>query len=315
MFRATTLVLLIVSTRQADDVLHHVIAPEPVEAPALEPRLLPVLVDHELGEHVGKIVDVRAADLQIMVKGSLIEVTWLVARLDPVGDYVDLDSPASFEVYIDAARIEIGNDSLAAAFRTMDGPIRKMKVDREGQSFVIDGSVTKIGVPFVVKADPRASTDGELVLDMEKVQVLGIGVQRLVKVFEDAIGDDPSLLVVRDGELFVDPFPFRGPPLVHAQFERVDVVGDRIIAEIGEKPSDMPEMQGVTLTGGVLRTGVSMLYNPTLMLRATDGGPLVVDPERFNAQLQAGFTKQGDGGRLTLHMVAPDALPSDLRPE
>lgn len=278
--------------------------------PDATPAELPVTPPLNLAEMVGQPVGLRARDLVLQVEGARIEVPYLVGRLVPVGEYVDLDVPTSFVVEINAVELRIPEQSLQHAIGGPGGesPFRELTVRTEGEVFVLEGNARMMNLPFMFRANPRITDTGKLALDLEKVRVLGVGMRGFLNTFsgrvERAVNGKPQrgMLRVEEDLMILDPFPFAGPPEVRAVFTAVEVHEGGLVARLGEAPEPTGP-SGISLDGGVLRSGSSLLFGTTVSLVARDGGPLEIDPARLGNQLEAGFTKMGDR-TITLH-VAP----------
>lgn len=299
-------------------------APGPIEsdpptesAPVTEvdvvaaPTELPVTAATDLRRSVGKSVSVRARDLVLLTAGAEIRVTYLTGTLLPVGDYVDLADPASFSVRVDALELRIPEQFFASSMRdkAKGSPLNDLEVRTEGDAFVLEGHARFLNLPFTFRADPMITDSGALGLALEKVRVLGIGLKGFLGAFdrpvENAVNERQHFLEVERDYLVIDPFPFIGPPRVKAAFTSVSVEERALVARLGEAPKPDPSLQGVRLSGGVIRSGSNMFFDTTLTLVATGGGPLTLDPERLNRQIEAGFSKQiGEKRRITLHLAS-----------
>jgi hypothetical protein len=108
-------------------------------------------------------------------------------------------------------------------------------------------------------------------------------------------------------QLVINPFPFAGPPEVHAQFTSVELRKNEIVARLGamSPAEDKAGEQGLELSGGTLRTKNLVLFGATLHLVAEKGGDLVIDPARVDAQLEGGFIKQLHDGTIEVDLAPP----------
>jgi hypothetical protein len=307
-FVPALLLLAACSKRPAADVA----APEPETPPA--PASLPLDAPGGVKADLGKPVHLEGRDLAIEPNGARLHVNYLSGELVPVGDgdLVDLETPSSFEVRVDALEVVIPEQTIEAALAIPgdDAPFRELKVRTEGESLVLDGTGGPLGLPFSFKANPRVTDDGTLVLDLEKVGVLGIGVRGFIGAFkghiERAANKHGHLIAIDKDQLRLDPFPLGGPPEVHAAFTSVEVREHGIVARLGELPkAEAGGAPGLSLTGGTLRSGGFVLFDPKLHLVAVDGGDLVINPEKMDAQIETGFIKQHQDGSLTIHVAAP----------
>jgi len=280
------------------------VSPEPAEVPVETP---PELVGH------GRPVLARARDLVLLADGAELHVPYLAARMVPAGEMVDLEDPSTFTIDVETIEVRIPEQTLGAAFgRGMSGkepPFKDLTVTTEGDTFVLKGHARTLGLPFMFRIDPTVTDAGTLALGLEQVHVLGIGVKGFLAAFEEAIEDAANksqrhLLNVEKDVLILDPFPFAGPPEVHASFRSVEVWEGSIVARLGETPDEadvLPEPE-LVLTGGVLRSDSTLLFDEVVALLPRDGGPLVIDPDRLNDQIRAGFAKLMDE-RIAIHLA------------
>nr|MBA2320941.1 hypothetical protein [Deltaproteobacteria bacterium] len=280
---------------------------------------LPLKAPGGLAEAVGKPVGLEARDLVFHAQGAEIRVSYLSGTLVPAkgGDLVDLEVPSSFEVEIDALEVRISEQSLQGGMTGGDKPpFRDLTVRMDGDSILLDGHAAMMNLPFSFRANPRVTERGALVLELEKARVLGIGVRNFIGAFqkriESAANKKGHLLDIDQDRLRINPFPFIGPPAIEAKFSSVEVHEHELVARLGELTALEEEKgePGLVLTGGAIRTGSTVLLGVTLSLRAEHGGPLQIDPERMEQQIEQGYMKQS-GRYTTLYLVAPDALKRD----
>ncbi|MES2640745.1 MAG: hypothetical protein V4850_14715 [Myxococcota bacterium] len=275
------------------------------------PADLPVKAPRALADAVGKPVAVRARDLVLLADGIEVQVTYLIGTLKPAGDYVDLEVPTSFTLQIDALEIRIPEQFLSTwrPEGTENTPFKELAVRTEGNSFVLEGHARFLNLPFTFRADPMVTETGALALQLEKVRVLGIGLRGFLAAFErpveNAVNKQQRFLDVEKDLLVIDPFPFMGPPRVKAAFTSVEVQKGALVARLGEAPEPDEYPQGLTLVGGVFRSGGSLLFDSTMSLIARDGGPLTIDPDRLDEQISAGFTKMVSAKRQLRFHLAP----------
>ena len=298
--------------------------PEPELAPAAEdvapePADVPVEPPPELAGQ-GQPVLARARDLVLFADGAELHVPYMAARMVPVGEMVDLENPNSFTIDVETIEVRIPEQTLGAAFGRGSGgeepPFKDVTVTTEGDTLVLKGHARTLGLPFTFRADPIVTESGKLALALEQVHVLGIGVKGFVGAFEGQIEDAANerqrhLLDVEKDLLVIDPFPFAGPPEIHTSFRSVEVRERSIVARLGEPPDQadaLPE-PGLVLSGGVIREDSTLLFDVVLALLPRDGGSLVIDPDRLNEQIRAGFTKLA-AERIAIY-VAPLAELDD----
>lgn len=280
---------------------------------------LPIDVPGGIADAVGQPVSIEARDLVLRLDGAEVRIPYLSGRLTPTGDgeLVDLESPGSFEVTIDALEVRIPDQTLQHAMGGPGekGPLRDLSVRTEGDSVLLDGHARTLHLPFSFRATPAVTDRGGLGLQLEKVRILGIGVKGFLETFqkpiETAANKRGHLLDVDRDWLVIDPFPFAGPPEIHAAFTSVEVRDHDIVARLGELTprEERKEPGGLTLTGGVLRSQKTLLFDVTVRLLAQDGGALVIDPDTLSDQIAGGIVKNGKDGNVTVYVLAPDQRP------
>lgn len=294
-------------------------APTAVPADAIPPEpatpaILPVGPPRGLLEAVGDPVSIEARDLVLRLVGAEVHVPYLSGNLVPAGggQIVDLESPRSFDVTVEALEVRIPCQTIQQAIAGgPDGPFRDLVVRTEGNSVLLDGHAGVLNLPFSFRATPMVTRSGGLGLKLEKVRVLGIGVKGFLGTFQGAIEKAANkkghLLDIDEDWLVVNPFPFAGPPEIHAKFTSVEVRDQDIVARLGELTprEERKEPGGVLLKGGVMRNKKSMFFGVSLQLVAQDGGALVIDPETLDDQLERGLIKNTREGDIVVYVLAP----------
>lgn len=291
-----------------------------VSSPTPTPVQLPIDAPKGLAEAVGRPVSIEGRDVVLRVEGAEINIPYLSGELIPArgGQVVDLQSPRSFEVQINALEVRIHDQTLQHAIG--DGPpgrapYRDVVVRTEGDSVLLKGHTGFLNLPFSFKANPAVTRRGGLGLELEKVRLLGIGVKGFLGAFEDpiegAVNKHHHFIEVDEDWLVINPFPFTGPPEVHAAFTSVVVRDHDIVARLGELTprEESKEPSGFILKGGVFRSQKTVYFDVTLRLVAQDGGALVIDPNTLTEQISGGVIKTDKEGDVTVYVVAPDQKP------
>jgi hypothetical protein len=301
-------------------------APPAAEAPPVAaPAHLPLAAPDGLVEVLGRDVSLEGRDLVLQLEGGAISIPYLSGHLSPVpgGDLVDLESPASFTVTLDALELVIPEQTLRhALFQPPGGAalsFRELTLRTAGDAVLLEGRTAPLGLPFAFRAVPGVTPRGALGLRLEKVRVLGVGVRRFLGAFEQPIeraanARGPVLAVDADW-LVLDPFASVGPPEVRARFTSVEVSADAIVARLGaltarEEESGSP---GFVLSGGVVRSGKAVLFDATVHVVAFDGGALVLNPTTMDAQVAGSVVQLTPDGDATVYLLAPGAPAVDLR--
>lgn len=292
----------------------------PAPPPPQTAATLPINAPAGLSEAVGQPVGLEARDLVLRMDGAEVRVPYLSGHLtpNPGGDIVDLAAPTSFEVTIDALEVRIPEQSLQHALGNKPpgkSVFRDLVVRTEGASIVLTGHTGPLGLPFTFRAEPRVTPRGSLGLQLEKVRVLGIGVKNFLGALqgpiEKAANKQGHLLEVDEDWLIINPFPFAGPPEIHAAFTSVEVRDHDIVARLGEltRRAETKEPGGLVLEGGAWRSQKSVHFGATVRLMAQDGGALVIDPATLGDQIAGGVVKQTKDGDITVLVLAPGEAP------
>jgi hypothetical protein len=293
------------------------------------PAHLPLDAPEGVAKAVGKPVHLEARDLLLLAEGAEVRVAYLSGELTPAkgGDLVDLESPRSFEVRIDALEIAIPEQTIESGITSRKPPFKELKVTTDGDSLQLDGRGGPLGLPFSFRAEPRVSPGGSLVLSLEKVRLVGVGVKGFLGAFPNAIENAANkrghLVEVVEDQLVINPFPFMGPPEVHAEFTSVEVRKNEIVARLGALSStaDAVGEAGIVLSGGTLRTGGMILFDTSIHLvpepkgaeavpagdvPVEKGSVLAINPDTFDRQVEHGFIKQAHDGSVTVYVSAPE---------
>lgn len=271
--------------------------------------------DSGLASALGQPVHFEGRGLVLEVDGAEVHVPYVSGALVPVagGGVVDPGAPDSFSVHLFALEVVVAEQTIQGAMTGGEGwPFREVMVRTEGDSLTLRGAGRgAFGLPFHFRAVPRVTSEGDLLLDLEKVDVLGIGVKTFLGTFQGAIEASANrrghLLEIDEDHLLFNPFPFAGPPEVEATFTSFEVRDHDLVARLGELPTVAAESgaPGLLLSGGALRSGDAILYGATLRLVARDGGDLVLDIARFDAQVEGGSIKLAHDGSMTLSLAPP----------
>ncbi len=258
----------------------------------------------DLDRFLGQPVHVQGQNLRIQEGPLEVEVHWLKARLVPAGDVVTLSEAASFDVIVEQLDLVVETQRLLGPYLEAD-PVNDAQLSTEDGAIRVEADLDFLDIPMTFEAVPSV-TDGRVRLDVEEAEVVGIGVKPFLDLLEDKPEDVPGLLQVDGDQIHVDPSDLPGATDAEITFSEVKVLEDAVVMHVGTPP-DGPEGDDghLTLDGGVLRTGRSMLYGTRIDLRMRDGGPLVIDPGTFGRQMRRGFTKQHEGPHLTLNLVSP----------
>jgi hypothetical protein len=277
-------------------------APTPAERSAAS---IPVQVSKELHDAVGGTVDVTIRDTVLLWSGVELRVESAEIRLEPYGDFVDLEDPSSFEVFVDHLVFRVPGPQLVSGVATEGTPVKDVAMSTDGKMFVLNGHVNALGLPFEIRMEPSVTEDGRLALILEDVDLLKVGVMPFLSLLEQK--GAPGLLVYEDDVLYIDLEDVNRPPDIHLIHTSAEVLGDDLVAIVGiPDPAANPAEHGsyLAIAGGVFRSGGSMLFDTTVTLVAKDGGELTIGSD-FGRQMRDGFVKPGEGNTLTCHLDAP----------
>lgn len=298
-------------------------AAEPVAAAANEaPTTGPVAVAfRNVNFHVaeGVVLEVRRID------GALVST---VAGQPPTFDDV-----RSYRLRIDYGEVAMSVSSLTRlmndhVFAYRGAPLTDLEIKAEDGGLRQKGTLHKgLSIPFSILADLSATPDGRLRLHPRAIKAAGVPAGGLMKMFglelDGLIKVNRSPGVALDGNDFLlDPGRVLPAPGIIGRVTRARVEGDRVVQIFGSPgkaeliPPDRQARNFMYYRGGSLRFGKLTMADADMQLIDADASD-VFDffPQKYVAQLVAGYSKNTPSGGLKVYM--PDyneANRSDLKP-
>jgi hypothetical protein len=272
--------------------------------------------------HVGNGVELQVEDLS----GRLLGVGGNPPTFDDVRAYI-LD--------IDSARVRMTPQSLANLMNnhvlaSEKAPIKNVQIGIEGQELVQSGTLRKgVPVPFTIRATVSATPDGRIRLHPTAIKAAGFVSKRVLDFFgmelENLVKtkDVPGVSVDGD-DLLLDPQQLLPPPRIRGRLTRAWIENGLLQQQFGGR---LPRSAIVPPTrasnymyyrGGILRFGkLTMVRTDLLLLDADQKDVFDFSPERYNAQLVAGYSKNTPAHGLIVYMPdladLPPATPQRAR--
>jgi len=221
------------------------------------------------------------------------------------------DDPTSFDIAIDSAVVAITPTSLTALLNTYvfnypGADIKKLNVTIEGSELVQTGVLDKaINLPFTIRSRLSVTPDGRLRLHPTSVRVAGIGVRRVMNLFnielENMVKVRPGRGVTIDKDDFLlAPELLLPPPHIKSRVKSVQVVNGQVIQTmVSRTPRTVPRLNPAQKArnymfyqGRVLRFGkLTMQATDLQIVDADQKDPFDFFLARLNDQLVAGFSR------------------------
>jgi hypothetical protein len=265
--------------------------------------------------HLGKGIEMRVDDLD----GHLVSAAAGPPTFDDVNSYV---------VEIRYARVSLTAASLTNlmnnyVFAAADAPLKKLKIEIEGNELRQSGVLVKGGVPvpFRLRASLAATADGKIRLHPTSVKAAGFLSKRVLDFFgldlERLVKVSPATGVTIDGDdLLLDPERLLPPPRIKGRLTRTWIENGEVVQQFGTPvkspltPANGRFANYMYYRGGTLRFGkLTMVDTDMVLVDMDQKDPFDFSPEEYNAQLVAGYSKNTRSHGLIVYM--PDL--SDLR--
>jgi hypothetical protein len=171
-----------------------------------------------------------------------------------------------------------------------------------------------VRVPVTLTASVTATPDGKLRLHVESEKTLGIGATGLLHFFgfklQSLVHLDPDRGVAIAGDdIDLDLAKVLPPPQIIGRLTRVSIDGDRLHQVIGAAetgtiaPKDSSARNYIYFSGSTLRFGkLTMTDTDLQLIDAEPADAFDFFPARYQAQLQAGYSKNTPNGGLRTYM-------------
>jgi hypothetical protein len=264
--------------------------------------------------HVGNGVELQIEDLS----GRLLGVGGNPPTFDDVRAYI---------VDIDSARVMMTPESLTNlmnnhVFAAANAPIRNVAIGIDGQELTQTGTLKKgVPIPFTMRATVSATPDGRLRLHPTALKAAGFVSKRVLDFFGVELENlvktkDLSGVAVDGDDLLLDPERLLPPPRIRGRLTRAWIENGMLHQQFGRgtpRSAIAPPRRAANYMyyrGGVLRFGkLTMTNTDLLLLDADPKDAFDFSPERYNAQLVAGYSKNTPAHGLIVYMPDLDDLP------
>jgi hypothetical protein len=252
-------------------------------------------------------------------------------RIDDLRGHLESRSPNpptfddinSYVVSLDYARTAVDGTSLTNLmnrylFAADDAPIKSLSVAIEGNELVQSGTLKKgVPVPFRMRAAVAATPEGKLRIHPTSLKAAGFLSKRVLDFFglelERLVSVKNTPGVEIDGDdLLLDPQRVLPPPRIKGRLTKAWMEDGRLMMQFGNAAARAiePPVAGAVnymyYRGGTLKFGRLTMTDADLLLLDSDPRDLFeFDPQKYNDQLIAGYSKNTRSGGLVVHM--PDA--------
>lgn len=238
------------------------------------------------------------------------------------------DDQRSYVLEVDTASLSMSLESVQAlmnnhVFAAPGAPLKDIKVTVDGDRLKMSGKLHKgIAVPFSTKASVKASEDGRLQFHTESMKALGIPAKGLLDLFGLKLDDLVSLknqrgIAIDGDDILIAPGQALPPPEIRGRVAKVSLDRGRLVQVFddgGAKPTRLtpPSTSAknyIYFSGGDITFGKLTMHGADLQLIDTDpADPFDFYPEKYNAQLVAGYSKNTPSGGLKTYMPDYDDL-------
>lgn len=219
------------------------------------------------------------------------------ANLGDIGNFLNLDAPASF-------------------------PLKNITVIGEGDQVRLTGTLHKLFVPLPVelRTTVSATADGRIHLHLTKINVLKVPLKGLLGglhvEIDDIMGRSPIHgLEVSGNDLFFDTTELLPPPHIRGQLTNVHLTLPDLVLTYGNAPNDETELAQwhnfLRLTGGDLDFGkLTMHHTDLTLIDASNGVWFDLDLVNYQAQLVKGYSRMTAQAGLEIFMPDLDEKAS-----
>ena len=238
------------------------------------------------------------------------------------------DDQRSYVLEVATAALSMTPESLKAlmnnhVFAARGAPLKNIKVALDGDRLKMSGKMHKgIDVPFSTKASVRASSDGRLQFHTESMKALGIPAKGMLDLFGLKLDDLVNLknqrgIAIDGDDILISPGQALPPPEIRGRVAKVSLENGRLVQVFdagGAKPKTLtpplPSAKNyIYFSGGDITFGKLTMHGADLQLIDNDPrDPFDFSPEKYNAQLVAGYSKNTPSGGLKTYMPDYDDL-------
>lgn len=265
----------------------------------------------------------------------IIEIEWLRGELLPTheGRPPDTEDPSSYVIRLDAARIRIPEESIAADFRDWvlagsGAPVEALRVRAKDGRLRLTGRISP-GVPFEITTRAERTNDGMLRVQATKIEATGIGVRGLSEKtgidLRRVIGTHEERGVrVEGNDMLIDAGRAFPPPNLDGPLESARVVDGALELVFGRSPKlsaagrerlpDPGAAHYIQHWRGALASGKVVVYGADQrLLDADPTDPFDYSQPRFSrVQLPVSRIHVSPGGGTTT-MHVPDFDEAEKR--
>ena len=238
------------------------------------------------------------------------------------------DDQRSYVLDVEKASMSMSIESLQAlmnnhVFAGKGAPLTDIKVAIDGTLLKMSGTLHKgVEVPFSTKASVRASEDGRLQFHTESMKALGIPAKGILELFGLKLDDLVSLkhqrgIAIDGDDILIAPGQALPPPEIRGRVTKVSLENGRLVQVFdagGAKPKALTPPSAsarnyIYFSGGDITFGKLSMHGADLQLIDADPhDPFDFWPEKYNAQLVAGYSKNTPSGGLKTYMPDYDDL-------
>ena len=238
------------------------------------------------------------------------------------------DDQRSYVLEVDTASLSMSTGSVQAlmnnhVFAAPGAPLKDLKVSQDGDRLKMSGKMHKgVDVPFSTKASVRASPDGRLQFHTESMKALGIPAKGMLELFGLKLDDLVNLknqrgIAIDGDDILISPGQALPPPEIRGRVTKVSLENGRLVQlfdDGGAKPKaltpPLPSAKNyIYFSGGDITFGKLTMHGADLQLIDNDPrDPFDFSPEKYNAQLVAGYSKTTPSGGLKTYMPDYDDL-------
>lgn len=238
------------------------------------------------------------------------------------------DNQRSYVLEVDTASLSMTVESVQAlmnnhVFAAQGAPLKDLKVAVDGERLKMSGKLHKgIDLPFSTKASVKASQDGRLQFHTESMKALGIPAKGMLDLFGLKLDDLVNLknqrgIAIDGDDILIAPGQALPPPEIRGRVAKVSLDRGRLVQVLndgGAKPKRLtpPSRSArnyIYFSGGDITFGKLTMHGADLQLIDSDPADAFdFYPEKYNAQLVAGYSKNTSSGGLKTYMPDYDDL-------
>ena len=238
------------------------------------------------------------------------------------------DNQRSYVIEVDTASLSMSLESVQALmnnhlFAAKEAPLKNIKVAADGTQLKMSGKLHKgVDLPFSTKASVKASADGRLQFHTESMKALGIPAKGMLDLFGLKLDDLVNLknqrgIAIEGDDILIAPGQALPPPEMRGRVVKVALDRGRLVQVFddgGAKPKRLTPPSAsaknyIYFSGGDITFGKLTMHGADLQLIDNDpADPFDFYPEKYNAQLVAGYSKNTPSGGLKTYMPDYDDL-------